>query len=157
MADHSTSEGSSSRVLFGWIAGFFATLIFHQLTLGLLWEMGLAPFAPYGMAASHPFGVPAVLSLAFWGGVWGIVFALVDGKFPRHAGYWVTAFVFGAIFPSLVALLVVVPLKGGPIGGGWHLFLWARAFLINGMWGIGTGVFLSLLRGWFGKLRPATA
>jgi hypothetical protein len=77
--------------------------------------------------------------------VWCIIFGLVDNRFPRGGGYWITAFLFGAIFPTLVALLLVLPLKGQPIGGGWHAPLLLTAPLINGAWGIGTGLILSLL------------
>jgi hypothetical protein len=136
------------RTLFGFIAGFFSTLIFHQVALLLLWWGGVAPFAPFSMTATHPFGVPAVISLAFWGGLWGIVFELVDDRFPGSGGYWVMAFLFGAVFPSLIALFVVIPLKGGPIGGGWHAPLLLTAFLINGAWGIGTGLILKALLAW---------
>lgn len=132
-------------IVFGFIAGFLSTLIFHQLTLEALWRAGYAPFGPYVMTATPPFGIPAVFSLALWGGVWGIVFALARITFPRRGGYWLTAFLFGAIFPSLVALLVVLPLKGLPMGGGWHTPLLVTAFLINGAWGIGTGLILKLL------------
>jgi hypothetical protein len=128
--------------LFGFIAGFFATLVFHQLTLALLWALGLAAFPPYSMALTRPFGIPAVFSLSFWGGVWGILFALIHGSFPRRAAYWAVAFFFGAILPSLVALLVVLPLKG------WHLPLLLTAFLVNGAWGIGTGLILKTLSAW---------
>ena len=131
--------------LFGFIAGFFATLIFHQLTLAVLWGLGVAPFPPYSMALTHPFGVPAVFSLSFWGGVWGILFALIQRGFPRDGAYWAAAFLFGAIFPSLVAFLVVMPIKGRAMGGGWHLSLLITAFLINGAWGIGTGLILKAL------------
>jgi hypothetical protein len=137
------------KLLFSFIAGFFATLIFHQLTLALLWWAGLAPFGPFSFAATRPFGVPAVISLAFWGGVWGIVFGWVENIFPAGAGYWVTSFLFGAIFPTLVALLVVLPLKGQPAGGGWHAALLLTAFLINGGWGIGTAIFLKAQTPWF--------
>ena len=130
------------KALYSFIAGFFATLIFHQLALELLWRAGVAPFAPFSMAATHPFGVPAVFSLACWGGVWGIVFGSVDDHFPANGGYWAGAFLFGAIFPTLVALFVVLPLKGGPIGGGWHAPLLLTALLINGAWGVGTGLIL---------------
>ena len=132
------------RIFFGFVAGFFATLIFHQLTLAFLWWIGVAGAAPFSMAATYPFGVPAVISLAFWGGVWGILFSLVDKYFPSGSGYWLYAFLFGAILPSLVALLVVFPLKGRPMGGGWHAALLLTAFLINGAWGVGTGVILKL-------------
>jgi hypothetical protein len=144
-----------SQALFGFLAGFFGTLIFHQLTLALLRGVGLAPFGPFSMTATQPFGVPAVFSLSFWGGIWGSLFALVDGNFPQRGGYWVTAFLLGAIFPSLVALMVVLPLKGRPMGGGWHLPLLVTAFLVNGAWGIGTGIFLKVLRGLFGRPRSA--
>jgi hypothetical protein len=137
------------KLLFSFIAGFLATLIFHQLTLALLWWAGLAPFGPFSFAATRPFGVPAVISLAFWGGVWGVVFGLVDNLFPTGAGYWIVSFLFGAIFPTLVVLFVVLPLKGQPMGGGWHAPLLLTAFLINGAWGIGTALLLKAQSAWF--------
>ena len=79
---------SLKRVLFSFIAGFLATLIFHQLTLAALWAAGMAPARPFSTDAAQPFGVPAVLSLAFLGGVWGIIYGLIDGSF-LHRGYWV--------------------------------------------------------------------
>ena len=129
-----------ARMLSGFTAGFLATLIFHQLALALLWAVHIAPFGPFSMAPTSPLGVPAVFSLAFWGGVWGIFYALVDGHFPSGQGYWLIAFLFGAIFPSLVALMVVLPIKGRSMGGGWRPALLITAFLINGAWGVGTGL-----------------
>jgi hypothetical protein len=134
-----------ARVLFSFVAGFIATLSFHQLTLAALWIAGVAPFSPFLMAMTQPLGVPAVISLAFWGGVWGIVYGLVDSSFPRGGGYWVMAFLFGAVLPSLVALMVVLPLKGRPMGGGWYPTLLLTAVLTNGAWGIGTGLILKTL------------
>jgi hypothetical protein len=156
MVQTSTAMSFPTRSLFGgFIAGFLATLIFHQLALALLWVVGVAAFGPFSMTATQPLGVPAVFSLAFWGGIWGIVFASIDGKFPRGGAYWFWAFLFGTILPSLVALLVVLPLKGQPMGGGWNPLLLLTAFLINGAWGVGTGLFLKALSGWFGD--PAAA
>ena len=77
MADGKRAN-SSAQLLFGSVAGFLATVIFHQLALALLWIIGLAPSGPFPMVATRPFGAPAVFSLAFWGGVWGILFALVN-------------------------------------------------------------------------------
>ncbi len=129
------------RVVLGWAAGFFATLIFHQLTLLVLYEAGIAPFGPFAMTPTYPFGEPAFVSLAFWGGVWGIVFAFIHDAFPRGAAYWVVTFMFGAVAPSVVALLVVMPLKGMK-PGGIHAGLIVTALLVNGAWGIGTALFL---------------
>ncbi|MDD2581870.1 MAG: hypothetical protein PHR66_07750 [Desulfuromonadaceae bacterium] len=146
MVQKSIHNITVSRLIIGFIAGFFATLIFHQLTLELLWRVGLAPFGPFSLAATQPFGVPAFISLAFWGGVWGSSFVCIENRFRNFGNYWVVAFLFGAIFPSLVALLVVLPLKGKPLGGGWSPALLVTAFLINGAWGIGTGLIFKLLK-----------
>jgi len=144
MAHENNRTFLTTRLLSSFVAGFLATLIFHQLTLTVLWAAGFAPFAPFPMTATSPLGVPAVFSLAFWGGIWGILFSFVECRFPSRGGYWVTAFMFGAILPSLVALLIVLPLKGRPMGGGWGINLLATAFLINGAWGVGTAIFLRL-------------
>jgi len=142
------SQHFSLRLISGFGAGLVATLVGHQGIVALLWSMGIAPLVPYSLAVSHPFGIPVFLSLAFWGGVWGIVFAMVEGSFPHGHGYWATAFLFGAILPTLVALLVVLPLKGKPLGGGWHLPLLATALLANGAWGVVTGALVTLVRDW---------
>lgn len=134
------------NLAWGFLAGFMATLIFHQLTATLLWKMGMAPGPPFQLAPQPPFGVPAVISLAFWGGVWGTLFAAVDRRFPRGSGYWLAAIICGAILPSLVALLIVVPLKGGLVGAGWMPKIWLYAFIVNGVWGLGTGLILQALR-----------
>lgn len=136
------SVPAGTRLAIGFAAGLLATLIFHQLALTLLWVVGFAPFPPFQMAPTHPFGIPALLSLSFWGGVWGILYAAIDHRFGHGGRYWLAAFAFGALLPTAVALLVVLPLKGRPMGGGWHLPLIVTALLINGAWGLGTGLIL---------------
>ena len=145
------------RILVSFIAGFLATVIFHQLVLALLWWAGMAPFGPFSMAATQPLGVPAVISLAFWGGVWGILFGLIHNRFPHGSGYWLTAFLFGAILPTLVALLVVLPIKGRPIRGVWQPPLLMTAFLVNGAWGVGTGLIIRALSGLLTGARESSA
>lgn len=151
MPVRSDDLGWGMRILCGFIAGFLATLTFHQLTLEILWQAGLAPFGAFSMAVTEPFGIPAILSLAFWGGVWGVLFVPAAGSFPRQGGYWLASFLFGALLPSMVALLIVLPLKGKPLGGGWHFPLLFTAFLINGAWGVGTGVVYRMLKKMFGR------
>jgi hypothetical protein len=150
------SLDSATRILFGFTAGFIATLTLNQLTVLILWRLGLAPFDAYSMARNS-VGAPQVLSFAFWGGIWGILFSFVDRRFPAHTGYWVTAFLFGAVLLSSVFLLVVLPLKGQPVGGGWHLPLLLTAFLANGAWGIGTGLILKGPSRWLSRQRHAPA
>ena len=126
------------------LAGFAATLLFHQPVLWILFKAGIAGRAPYSFAPTKPFGVPSVISLAFWGGVWGILLLLVLRKTLKRRSAWIAAAVFGAIAPTLVAAFIVAPLKGQPVPTGANAII--TGLTINAAWGIGTLVFLRLFR-----------
>jgi hypothetical protein len=143
---HSPHEMYPDRMLAGFIAGFLAVLLFHQPVLLLLHFIGFENIRAYVTHGTAPFGIPVFVSLAFWGGVWGAVFAIIQPWFPRGVAYWLCAVVFGAIFPSLVAWFVVLPLKHLPVAGGWHLHGVITALLVNGAWGFGTALFYRLWR-----------
>ena len=149
------SSTSGMRLLLGFVAGFGAVLIFHQLGLGLLHLIGMTPGVPYDFKGVSPLGLPRVISLAFWGGVWGIVFVLVERWLARcPGGYWVGAIIFGAVVPTLVGWFIVTPMKGGSVTA---IFSSPRVIIgpiVNGLWGLGTAVFLRLLTSW---LRPAAS
>jgi hypothetical protein len=123
----------------GFIAGFVSTLVFHQLGL-----LVLAPQAAYNMAPVPPFGIPSVISFSFWGGLWGIVLAILLMRTATTARYWLTAIVFGAIAPSVVYWFVVMPLKGQPVAGGFASQIIVGALLLNGLWGFGVGLILKI-------------
>jgi hypothetical protein len=127
-------------------AGFVATLVFHQGMLALLRGIGATPRAPYVMLPTPPFGVPQVVSLAFWGGVWGIVlWAMIRDLQHSSSGYWTRALEIGALAPSAVALFIVFPLKGQPVAGGWDPAIIVGALLLNGAWGLGTAWLMRVL------------
>jgi hypothetical protein len=126
------------------IAGFASTLLFHQGLLWLLYTAGVAPRAPWNMTPVPPLNVPAVVSLAFWGGVWGIVlWALIRAS--RGGAYWARALVIGALGPSLVAWFIVMPMKGMGLAGGGDPKIIVGALLLNGAWGLGVGLLMRLL------------
>ena len=129
--------------LYPFVAGFIATLTFHQGTLAALYAAKLWPKPPFPMAATKPFHIPAVLSLAFWGGVWGVALWQVVGGMVG-ASYWFYAIAFGAILPSLVALLVVFPAKGLPLAGGGDPKVIVPVLVLNGAWGLGVAVLMRL-------------
>ena len=133
---------STRAVVIGFIAGFIAVLVFHQPVLAALNSSGFVEAGTYSMRATKPFGVPQVLSLAFWGGVWGILFSLAQTRFPRGPAYWLVSFLFGAVLPTLVAWFIVAALKGQPLAAGWNSHRMITGLLINGAWGIGTALFL---------------
>jgi hypothetical protein len=125
------------------LAGFAATLIFHQGTLAALHAAKLWPKPPFAMAPTAPFRVPAVISLAFWGGVWSIALWLVIRGLP-DAQYWGYAVLLGALAPSVVALFVVFPLKKMPLAGGWDPKVIVPVLMLNGAWGLGAAIFMRL-------------
>lgn len=121
------------------VAGFIATLVFHQGLLQILHMAGVVPAAAWNMEPTPPLGVPKVLSLAFWGGLWGpVLWWLIAGR--RGAMHWVLAFALGALLPSLVAWFVVLPIKGVALTSA----LIVGALLLNGGWGLGVALCMRL-------------
>ncbi|HEY7382756.1 MAG TPA: hypothetical protein VH835_01625 [Dongiaceae bacterium] len=133
-------------LVIGFVAGALAVFIFHQLTILLLSLGAATPGNVYSMRPIPPFGVPAVFNQAFWGGLWGCVFALVADRFPRSWPLWLAGLVFGAVGPTLVGWFVVAPLKGNPVAQGFDAARMWRGPVINGMFGLGLGIFFDLLR-----------
>ncbi len=131
-----------SRFSLAFVAGFVAVLVFHQGMLTFLHAFGITPASPFPMQPTQPFSLPAVWSLSFWGGIWGLMFAIFDRFFPRGAGYWIWAILFGAIGPTLVAWFIVYPMKGLPRAAGWKPLSMLTGLLVNGAWGLGTAFFL---------------
>lgn len=124
------------------IGGFLATLIFHQGVWALLHLAAAVP-PPFNMAPTQPFGVPKVISLAFWGGVWGLpIWWLI--RHSHGPKFWLKAAAFGALGPSLVALAIVVPLKGGAFMAGWNPKFLVGALILNAAWGIGLALYMKL-------------
>ena len=126
-------------------AGFVATLVFHQGVLWLLYAGGFLPRAPWNMTPVPPLSsATAVISLAFWGGVWGLVlWALISVS--TGSAYWIRALVIGALGPSLIAWSVVMPIKGMGFAGGWDPKIIVGALLLNGAWGLGVALLVRLL------------
>ncbi|HUJ12453.1 MAG TPA: hypothetical protein VL284_01580 [Thermoanaerobaculia bacterium] len=129
------------RILFGFIAGFLGTIVFHQIALEALHLAHFTPRAAWSMQPVPPFGVPSVISLSFWGGVWGIILVLIFGH-VRGAAYWIGSILFGAVLPTLVAAFVVAPLKHQPIPHSGSMAV--LGLTVNGAWGFGTALFYRL-------------
>jgi hypothetical protein len=129
--------------VYAFVAGFVSTLTFHQGTLAALHKAGLWPKPPYPMTPTKPLQIPAVISLALWGGAWGV--ALWLGQHDMVGSrLWIYAALFGAVGPSLVALFVVFPLKGLPLAGGGDPKVIVPVLLLNGAWGLGVAVLMQL-------------
>lgn len=122
-------------------AGAIGVLLFHQGAYTVLHLLGVVG-EPFPREPTWPFGVPVIWSIVFWGGLWGIVLGIAEARFPEGGMYWLTAFAFGALLPTLIGWFIVAPLKGDPIAGGWELErIWIGP-LLNGVWGLGTALLL---------------
>lgn len=135
----------------GFIAGFFATLTAHQFVIAGFHAAGLFGSAAWNTSPVPPFGVPSVLSLAFFGGLWGIVLAALIWRL-QGLRYWLAALLVGSIGPTAVALLVVLPLKGVSLGT-FEPRLVAGGLIVNAAWGLTTALLLrwALQRGAAGQ------
>ena len=99
-----------------------------------LWSM--TPAVP-------PFGVPRVVNLAFWGGLWGLAFALLF-RGLSGAAFWLAWFFAGAIAVAATAIFIVPTIKSIPIRALTPESLAVSGFL-NGMFGLGAALWLTLL------------
>jgi hypothetical protein len=127
------------------VAGFVSTLVFHQAVIGLFYVLGAIPRAPWSLAPTEPFGVPQVISLAFWGGVWGVaLWPLI--RSATGSAYWVRSIVLGALGPTAVAIFVVFPLKGMPFAAGWDPKFIIGGLIVNAAWGFGLALLLRWLK-----------
>lgn len=128
------------------VSGFLATLIFHQGLFSVFYYAGLVSVEPFNLESVPPLGVPSVISLAFFGGLWGIVLWAVLRSLAT-VPFWLLMVLLGAIGPTAVAMLVVFPLKGLEA----TQMTWIGGLILNGVWGLGVAVFLAIM----GARRPA--
>jgi hypothetical protein len=133
------------RIVLGFVVAAFSVVTFHAAMWSLLHYLnlpGLGMPAPYPTDPVAPFGVPRIVNLCFWGGLWGALFGAVWHG-PR-ASYWWAGLLLG-VAAALTGLFIVAAIKGQPIGGGWVLTNWIRSLLINGTWGLGVGLMLAAM------------
>ncbi len=127
------------------VAGFVSTLVFHQGLLTLFYLAAVAPRAPYDLKAVPPLAIPAVISLAFWGGAWGVaIWPFL--KSVNGPVYWVRAQVISAIASGSVTLFIVSPLKGMSMAGDWNPKVIVSTLILNGTWGLGMALLMRLMR-----------
>jgi hypothetical protein len=144
-----SAQTSAATLIMAFIAGAVAVPVFHQIAMWLLNTLGIInaligiPAIPiFSMAATKPLGVPEIFSISFWGGVWGIVFALTLPRWFKGVAYWVAAAVIGGLALTLVYIYVVTPLKTGSPAPFYPVIV--IGFIVNAAWGIGWALFLML-------------
>jgi hypothetical protein len=137
-----TVTRSSTRIYLGCIAGAVSVLVFHQTTLQLFFWCGLAAQAAFRVAVVLPFHAPMVVSITFWGAIYGGVFGWLTPRLPRLA---LARALLAGLFALLMGWFVVRPLAGHPVAFGWQVAPMLRSAAACMMWGIGVTLILPLL------------
>jgi hypothetical protein len=133
---------ASKQIFLGCIAGAISVLVFHQTLLQLFYWIGLAPQAAFRVAQVAPFHAPMVVSITFWGAVYGGIFGLLA---PRLKAPMLVKALLAGLFAMLSGWFVVRPLAGHAIAFGWQAAPMLRSAAACLMWGVGVSLILPLL------------
>ncbi len=138
-------SNTQSNAIAGFIAGALGVLIVMQLAWLILYMVGILPIAPFPMNATRPLGVPQIISMAFWGGLWGVVYALFADRAAGGRPEWMLGVMLG-VAASLVQFFIVPLIAGGAMAGGGSVGFIVVVLVLNGIWGIGTVMILPRVR-----------
>ena len=111
---------TSKRLLIGFAAGFLSHLVIEGALGAGLYAAGLILSLPWSLTLVPPLGVPQSLSLAFWAGLFGVLYVLLEPWLTAGLGRWQGGLFYGLVVPLSVDWFVALPLKGRGIGGGFH-------------------------------------
>lgn len=133
---HSSSKLSFPLlVVIGFLAGFLGTITIHQLSILALVYAGLPTFPAYSLRPQPPFGVPLFVSLAFWAGIWGILYVLIAKYIPKSLNPLLAGALFGILLPTMAGWTIIATLKGSPWFFGGNTIYIVTAVIANGLWG----------------------
>ena len=136
---------TSTRLFLGFIAGFLSHLIFQGALGAALYAAHLLPTLTWSLKPVPPLGVPMSLSLGFWAGLWGVLYAALEPHLTARFGWWMGGLVFG-LAPLIVYWFVVLPLKGMGMGGGFHPAMVPIEIAFHLVFGVGVAIIFLFLR-----------
>jgi len=156
---------SVRNIVYGFIAGALAVLIFHQGMYYLLatsgmgvrgtpWRTDSVPLMRdlSDLLGYPPLRLPTLMGQMIWGGLWGALFGTVADRMPGGPT-WIRGLVFAMIGPMLIGSWLILPLiRGQPILGDilthFDPVRLRTGFLLNGLaFGLGLGIIYGLLPG----------
>jgi hypothetical protein len=132
-----------TRLILGFAAGFLSHLIFQGALGATLHAAHLVPALPWGLEPVPPLGVPRTLSMGFWAGLWGMVYAPLEPRLTARLGRWAGGLAFG-VGPLLGHWFVALPLKGAGVGGGFDPSVAPIHVAFHAAFGLGTAVLFGL-------------
>jgi hypothetical protein len=144
-------QGIAGRIVLGFVAAALSVAIVHEGIIFLLTNYGVIRGTAWGMQPIPPWGVPRLLNNVFWGGLWGVLFALVYDRIPGHAA-WLKGLLFG-LFIVVVSNWILLPLIKRLFGqpnqvlfSGWDPQRMLVVVCIVGGFGLALGIVYGVLR-----------
>jgi hypothetical protein len=147
-----TVQGTVGRIVLGFLAGAISVLVAHEGTIYLLHAAGYIPTNGWSMTpAIPPWGVPRLLNNVFWGGLWGVLFALLYERVPGGMA-WLKGLIFGLCIVLISNWTLLPVIKGRLFGqpnqvlfGGWNPQRMLIVLAILGAFGLGLGIVYRLM------------
>jgi hypothetical protein len=145
-------QGTIGRIVLGFIAAAISVLVAHEGIIYLLNAGGYIPSQGWSMTpAIPPWGVPRLVNNVFWGGLWGVLFALFYNWIPGGMA-WLKGLIFG-LFIVVVSNWILLPLIKGQVFGqanqvlfnGWNPTRMLIVAVIIGGFGLGLGIIYGLI------------
>lgn len=145
------------RAVLGFVAAAISVLVVHEAIVYLLGRYGMTRAVPWSLAplGYGPFAtLPLLANKVFWGGLWGVVFALLLDRLPGVAT-WQKGLIFGLII-VVVSNWIGLPLirqhffnyPPQPLFAGFNgsnpMVLLPGALILGGF-GLGLGILYGLL------------
>jgi hypothetical protein len=145
-------QGTIGRIVLGFIAAAISVLVVHEGIIYLLNAGGYIPSQGWSMTpAIPPWGVPRLVNNVFWGGLWGVLFALLYNWIPGGMA-WLKGLIFG-LFIVVVSNWILLPLIKGQVFGqanqvlfnAWNPQRMLIVAVIIGGFGLGLGIIYGLI------------
>ena len=136
---------SPTSLLIGFIAAAISVVIVHQGIVFALNRAGIWPAKPWSTEPTGPYKVPTIVNSIFWGGMWGVVYALFQRYVPGHQA-WQQGLVFGWLMALISNFTILPTIKGQPLFMGGDQKKIAIVLLILSGFGIATAVVYQGLR-----------
>ena len=103
------SGTSLKSLILGFIAGAIATVTVHEAINYILLQAGIFDRVPWSLEPVPGFGFPQIVSDAAWGGLWGVIFALILGSVPKGS-MTLKGAILGILGPALIGVFILVPI-----------------------------------------------
>lgn len=150
-------QGTLGRAILGFIAAAISVILVHQAIIYALGLNGMTRSVPWNL---KPIGygpvpwLPLLANSIFWGGLWGVLFALVYDRLPSGHG-WLKGLIFGLLvllvsnwlgLPLIRQYLFNYPVQ--PLFAGFKAsnpMVLLPGLLILGGFGLGLGIIYDII------------